>query len=258
MNNSKKHAICQLAICPLRVSASDESEIVSQLMFGDFVTVLTDGKPWIKIKNHSDGYEGWVDFKQLKFIDKSTFNNSINEAPVVVGNAQLNLNGPFGKLTIFLGSVLPFFTNNSCQIGHDIYTILPPNVLVNASAKNLHELCNAYLNAPYLWGGKSLYGIDCSGLTQNVFKAIGIQVSRDASQQVNEGLSVKWDERQDYDVVFFTTHSEKVTHVGILVKKNEIIHAHGRVRIDKCDEQGIFNSEQEKYTHQFHSIKRWI
>lgn len=250
------YAICQLSVCPLRSSASDESEIVSQLVFGDFVTVLTEGQPWIQVKNYADDYEGWMDFKQLKFIDELTFKKGTKNFPVVVGNGQLDLDGPYGKITVFLGATLPFFSQNTCQIGDDHYTLSSP--LIDAGPKNLPELCLIYLNAPYLWGGKSLYGIDCSGLTQNIFKAIGIQAPRDASQQVDEGMTIKWDEREIHDVIFFTVSSEKVTHVGILVNKDEIIHAHGRVRIDRCDRTGIFNLEQNKYTHQYHSTKRWL
>ena len=253
---SNTHAICQLAVCPLRANASDEAEMVSQLLFGDYVTILTDGKPWIKVINHSDGYEGWMDFKQVKFIDEKAFHNGVNTAHPIVGNPQLTLIGPFGNMIVFLGSTLPYFDGSTCKIGADDYVVAESLKLVNA--QDLPFLCQSYLNAPYLWGGKSLFGIDCSGLTQNIFKSIGIQVPRDASQQVDFGEAVNWTDRKPYDVVFFTTSSTKITHVGILVNQNEIIHAHGRVRIDSCDDTGIYNDEQDQYTHKFHSLKRWL
>ncbi|MFK8044579.1 MAG: NlpC/P60 family protein [Crocinitomicaceae bacterium] len=255
MSKLKQYAICQLAVCPLRAVASDEAEMVTQLVFGDYVTILEDGKPWIKIKNSADQYEGWMDFKQLKFIEESEFLNGIKQTSVVVGNSQLLLEGPFGPLTIFLGASLPNFDGDNCMIGTDSYTL--KNKLFNAKKSDIVALSKAYLNAPYLWGGKSLFGIDCSGLTQSVFKAIGVQVARDTSEQVKHGDTIKWEDRDVNDVVFYTTSSNRVTHVGILVHKNEIIHAHGRVRIDKCDEKGIYNAEQDKYTHMHHSIKRW-
>jgi len=255
MTEINQYAICQLAVCPVRSAATDEAEIVTQLVFGDYVTVLENGNPWVKVKNNADGYEGWMDFKQLKFITASGFLNGTKQPPIVVGNPQLELEGPFGPLTIFLGASLPHFDSEKCTIGTDIYTL--KNKLFVAKQTDIVALGKAYLNAPYLWGGKSLFGIDCSGLTQNIFKAVGIQVPRDASEQVKHGETIKWKDRAANDVVFYTTSSSRVTHVGILVNKNDIIHAHGRVRIDKCDEKGIYNAEQKKYTHAHHSIKRW-
>ena len=256
MNITKTHAICQLAVCPLRSSATDESEIVSHLVFGEYVTVLSDSSPWVRIKNHADGYVGWMDFKQLKFITESEFLKGVKKIPVTVGNSQLKLDGPHGLLTVFLGASLPFYDGEKCMIGDELYFL--KDDFIKASIADIPTLCSAYLNAPYLWGGKSLFGIDCSGLTQNIFKAIGVQVPRDAYQQAEFGKSITWDKRQIHDIVFLTTSTKKVTHVGILVGLNEIIHAHGRVRIDSCDQTGIFNKEQDKYTHSFHSIKRWI
>jgi len=255
MSNSNTHAICQLTICPLRASASDESEIVSQLIFGDYVTILTDSKPWVQVRNEADGYEGWVDFKQLKFISKADFKKGTEIDHVTVANPQLILKGPFGNLIVFLGTTLPFYDGEVCRIGNDTYTL--QSSLIKVSSKDISALSMDFLNAPYLWGGKSLFGIDCSGLVQIVFKVIGIQAPRDASQQVHIGDTISWNNRKINDIVFYTVSSSKVTHVGILIHENEIIHAHGRVRIDRCDENGIFNSEQKRYTHHFHSIKRW-
>jgi len=250
-----KYGICNLAVAPIRQSASDESEIVSQLVFGDFVKVLKKNKPWIKVKNHSDNYEGWMDFKQLVYIDSETYNKGIEAMHQPVNSKTLELTGPHGNLTVFLGASLPFFDGKECQLGNEIYTI--NKEIKKVSYKDIKILSEYYLNAPYLWGGKSMFGIDCSGLVQNVFKAINIQVPRDAFKQVLIGTNIDWNERQIGDIVFYTTSTNKVTHVGILVTKDEIIHAHGRVRIDLADEKGIYNDEQKKYTHHFYSVKRW-
>ena len=251
-----QYGICNLAVTPLRASASDESEIVSQLVFGDFIEILEDGRPWIRVRNQFDGYEGWMDFKQVVYISEAEYEAGITIQHPVVNTKTCELEGPFGLLTIFLGAGLPYLENGKCRLGDQIYELkqaLPP-----ISTKDVVKLSKYYLNAPYLWGGKSMYGIDCSGLVQNVYKAVGIGLPRDASQQVSGGKTINWSGRQVGDLIFYTTSSDKVTHVGILVSRDEIIHAHGRVRIDHVDSKGIYNDEQDKYTHKHHSIKRFI
>lgn len=249
------HGISNLATTPLRAAADDGAEMVSQLVFGDFVEVLSFDRPWIKVRNHSDGYEGYMDFKQLVYISEETYQEGISTAWPVVSVPQLTLAGPFGPLTIFLGAQLPFFDGTKSVLENQMYT---PEITPTTQVLSITELCQHYLNAPYLWGGKSLYGIDCSGLTQNIYRAAGVQIKRDASQQVLEGKAIDWADRQAGDAVFYTTSSEKVTHVGILLSADEVIHAHGRVRIDRTDETGIFNAEQDRYTHNHHSIRRYI
>ncbi|MFD1552302.1 hydrolase Nlp/P60 [Putridiphycobacter roseus] len=256
MNTNKSHAICLLSVCPLRASENDAAEMVSQLIFGDYVTILTAGRPWVKVRNESDGYEGWMDFKQLKFIDEATFQAGIKRKDPVVANTQLIVEGPYGEMTIMSAATLPFFDGLSCKIAEAEYVLKQP--LIQAKKTDLFKIAQSYLNTPYLWGGKSFFGIDCSGLVQNIFKTLQINAPRDASQQVKFGTPIAWEKREAFDLVFFTTSSDKVTHVGVLLDKNSILHAHGRVRIDTCDEKGIFNAEQQKYTHSYHSIKRWI
>ncbi len=251
-----KYGICNLATTPIRSQASDESEIVSQLVFGDFVQILSIDKPWIKIKNNFDGYVGWMDFKQLIYISQKDYLNGTTTNHPVVANKTLNLTGPHGSLTIFSGASLPFLTDQKLSLGDETYVLNEP--LLKVDVNHIEKLCLDYLNAPYLWGGKSVYGIDCSGFTQNIFKILGINIPRDASEQVLIGEDIQWENRKKNDVVFYTTSSNKVTHVGILISGNEVIHAHGRVRIDKSDKKGIYNIEQEKYTHNYHSLKRWI
>ncbi len=251
-----KYGICNLAIAPIRSEASDESEIVSQLLFGDHVEILIDGQPWIRVKNHFDGYSGWMDFKQLVFIDRETYHKGIGVKHFPVVSKTLSLTGPKGEISILLGSSLPFFNGETCQLGSETYEV--NESVETASYSDIKRLSQYFLNAPYLWGGKSVYGIDCSGLVQNIFKAINISLPRDASQQViTESKNIQWSDRLVGDVAFYTTSSDKVTHVGILISKDEIIHAHGRVRIDFADLKGIYNDEQDKYTHKFHSLKRF-
>jgi len=251
--NITSHGICNLTVTPLRAEADDASEIVSQLLFGDFVKVLEVNVPWIKIKNSSDNYEGWMDFKQLHYIDENEFNNGILTQHFVVKQPLVLVDGPFGIQTVLLGSSLPFLDDKSFKIGKEDYYVISELDKGNQTPLGYAEL---YLNTPYLWGGKSLFGIDCSALIQNSFKIVGINLPRDASQQVFEGEDIQWEDRQTGDLVYFKSKSGKVTHVGILADENNIIHAHGRVRLDKIDHKGIWNEELDWYSHLTYCVKR--
>jgi len=247
------HGICNLAVTPLRASASDESEIESQLLFGDYVTILEKGAPWIKVKNHTDGYVGWMDFKQLVYINEQEFNKGISTNHPVLTQRILQLEGPNGDITIMFGSSLPFLANGRITLGTETYDT---RAIIDNTKRSTVDYFKTYLNTPYLWGGKSIFGIDCSGIVQNCFKAIGIDLPRDASKQVFIGEDIKWEDRQIGDLVYFISSNGKVTHVGLLVELNQIIHAHGRVRQDKIDEKGIWNNDLEWHSHLFHSVKR--
>ncbi len=251
--NITTHGVCNLTVAPLRAKADDASEIVSQLLFGDYVKVLEVNVPWIKVKNHQDNYEGWMDFKQLQYVDENIYLKGINTKHFVVKQPLILVDGALGIQTVLLGSTLPFLDDKSFKIGNNDYYVISDLETPVQSPLVYAEL---YLNTPYLWGGKSLFGIDCSALIQNCFKIVGINLPRDASKQVFEGDEVQWKDRQTGDLVFFKSKSGKVTHVGLLVDEHQIIHAHGRVRIDKIDEKGIWNNHLQWYSHLTYMVKR--
>ena len=247
------HGICQVSIAPVRASASDEAEIVTQLLFGDYVEIIESGQPWIKIYFPADDYEGYMDFKQLLYISPAEFErDSIKKHPVLT-KGSLQINGPIGVQHIIFGSNLPNLNNGRISMGGQEFEIDP---ILNYSS-SLVDTSLLYLGTPYLWGGKGIYGIDCSGFTQIVAKVHGISLARDCSKQVLQGTNVKFEEIKVGDFIYFINKNKVVHHVGIVTSPNEIIHASGHVRIDKFDEKGIYREDLKKYTHQYHSTKRF-
>ena len=250
----KDFGIANLSVAPIRAAASDESEIVTQILFGDLVTIIEKGQPWIHVRLEGENYEGWMDFKQLSYLDQDEFNTLKNGDVTYVQDPLLPMVGPRGQQNVMLGAALRNLNGKDLIYGHEIYTL---NQLPNQFDTDLITTSKAYLNTPYLWGGKSIFGIDCSGLIQNVFKVFGTLLPRDASQQVFEGEAIDFEDRQPGDVPFFINSKGKVHHVGILTNSNTIVHAAGCVREDPFDEKGIYREDLDTYTHHYHSIRRY-
>lgn len=250
--------ICNLAIIPLRFEPSDKSEIVSQVLFGEHFEILEQLKQWSKIKLQYDDYEGWVDSKQYQTISESEYNQLSDD--VIVLNADLleYITSPNNLLLpIPLASSLSFLNHSNINIsnfnfeGTKISGIKTKDCILNTAFM--------YLNAPYLWGGKTPFGIDCSGFTQMVYKLNGYKLLRDASQQSKQGEALSFiEESEPGDLAFFDNEEGNIIHVGIIMNDNYIIHASGKVRIDRLDHLGIYNAEVNKHTHKLRVIKKII
>ena len=248
------YGFCHLSIVPLREQASDSSQMCSQLLFGDVFEILEmPAENWIRIRNAYDSYEGYMDPKQQKPIALEEF-KSLSQLQLV--------NDRSTRITTSEGIMqLPpacSFDEEDLKIKDFSYS-LPPQLISfdNNPLHNVSQIAEGFLNSPYLWGGKTPYGIDCSGLTQSVFKILGIKIKRDASQQATQGKTINFlQEAEPGDLAFFDNNEGHITHVGILLSTSEIIHASGKVRIDSIDHQGIYNSERGKYTHKLRLIKR--
>ncbi len=237
----KKYGICQLSVVPVRKSPVSTSEMVTQILFGEIFSIVKYEKKWSKVFNEFDNYQGWINNSQIKFIEKKDFELIKSNMPVYCLDMKgyvKNINKEI--ISVPLGSLI-----SSCIFLKNIYF---GNTSIS-SKNNIIKNAKLFLNAPYLWGGRIPYGIDCSGFSQIVYKIQGIKINRDASQQVIQGKKKDIKSLSNGDLAFFGDSIEKVTHVGIMLNKNEIIHAYGKVRIDKINHKGIINSETKKITH---------
>lgn len=249
-----KYAICQVSVAPMRAEDSDRSELVSQCLFGEKVEILTTKKNWIKIQSDYDGYQGWADAKQFFELTADEYQNAKNDCYALdTFNLAVENDHP---LTLPLGAHLPNLDQGIIQIGQKQITYLGDFGKGNFTKAQLIELSMLYLNTPYLWGGKSVFGIDCSGLVQQVYKLCGIHLPRDAYQQAELGDALSFVEEAEVgDLAFFDNAEGKIIHVGMVLPEHKIIHAHGKVRIDPLDSTGIFNTDSQNYSHKLRVIK---
>ena len=250
--------ICNLAIIPIRFEPSDKSEIVSQILFGEHFEILEQLKQWSRIKMQFDEYEGWVDSKQYQVISESDFDLLSNEAIILNGDLVEYITTPTNLLIpIPLGASLSFL--NDSEINTSNYNFEGTRISGTKPKENIIDTAFLYLNAPYLWGGKNPFGIDCSGFTQMVYKLNGYKLLRDASQQAMQGEALSFiEESEPGDLAFFDNEEGNIIHVGIIMENNYILHASGKVRIDRLDHLGIYNAEINKHTHKLRVIKKII
>jgi len=257
-----KFGICLLSVVPVRAESSDKAEICTQILFGEIVAVTASWNNWIKIRVLDDNYEGWIDRKQIREISGSEFARMSKEKIRFTKELVGVIHDDRGSVQpILFGSSIRNADNNQFECCGRTFTFIgelsdPEKKPV---ASGIIEDAMLFLNSPYLWGGKSPFGIDCSGLTQVIFKANSIHILRDAAQQATQGETISLiDESGAGDLAFFDNEEGIITHVGLLCSKHEIIHASGKVRIDKIDHIGIYNAESQKYTHNLRTIKRLI
>lgn len=250
--------ICNLAIVPLRFEPSDKSEQVSQLLFGEHFKIIEQNPKWIYVELAYDGYKGWIDSKQFQSITEEQF-NFLNNIPNVLSADLIEyISTPINQLIpISLGSSLSFLDND--DINESKFSFDGIKVCGIKGKSELIKTAFMYLNAPYIWGGKSPFGIDCSGFTQMVYKLNGYQLFRDASQQASQGEPLSFiEESEPGDLAFFDNEEGKIIHVGIMMDDNYIIHASGKVRIDRLDHLGIYNVDTGRHTHKLRVIKKII
>ena len=244
-----------LSVIPIRELPSDKSEMTTQLIFGEHYKILEQRKKWSRIKIAYDKYIGWISNNQIHIIDKDEYDKLEKEIATLTTDILDIIKGESNQ-PIVIGSVLPTYKSDHALIKNKMYKFLGKKTQGFSEKKHLINNALIFLNSPYLWGGRTPFGIDCSGFTQIVYRLQGINIPRDAYQQAEVGNTLSFiDESEEGDLAFFDNSEGEITHVGIIMNNNNIIHASGKVRIDKLDQQGIFNIEKKIHTHKLRIIK---
>lgn len=248
-----QYGICPLSIIPVRTGPEEICEMTTQLLFGEHFRILESRKHWSKIRIAFDKREGWILNRQLDFITKEEFEDIQKKPKQYVGDLISYIERDNSMLIpIVLGS-----TTNTIKKGNIEQEGNP--VLKRQEKTNLIKTALLYLNAPELWGGKTPFGIDASGLTQMVYKINGYELLRGAEEQASQGIPLSFvEESEAGDLAFFDNSNGIIDHVGIIMDNNYIIHVNGTVRIDRLDHTGIFNNSLRNYTHKLRVIKKII
>ena len=274
-----EYVIANATVVPVRENPSEGAEQLTQLLFGEVCEVLDRLPRWTKIRSTLDGQEGWVDFKMVSPAS-SLIASSPHRLEAIVATPMAAATPMDGgaDLLLTLGTRLPNYSHGTFEVLGQQYLIDPTCVNITTAQRSTGEadlqqsdlqrsdlvtIAQSLLNAPYLWGGKNLMGIDCSGFTQVVYAAMGVNLLRNAREQITQGEVVSsLSDVQPGDLAFFD-HADRdpkatnISHVGLMLSPMEIIHCSGCVHIDTIDEQGI-HLPDGTLTHHLVQIKRYL
>ena len=248
-----QYGICTLSIVPVRSLPDDASEMVTQLLYGENFKILEERAKWSRIRIAFDSYEGWISNSQVSKIEEDLYEKFVDYERIYSADLIEFIGEESGNLNhIPMGAVLNHAAlMNHTFDGQTITGLKPKSGLIDTAI--------LYLNTPFLWGGKSPFGIDSSGLTQMVYMLNGYSLLRDSAQQAKQGEALSFiEESEPGDLAFFDDAEGNIIHVGLIMPDNYIIHADGKVRIDRIDHSGIFNMDLRKHTHKLRVIKKII
>ena len=256
-------AICNVSVMPLRKEPSHAAEQVSQLLFGEKAEVLEiNDKEWARIRCAWDDYEGWGKLSQIKLVQYKEYKKPIKFLSATHED-KLVISGE--PMWLALGSSLFNLKGKKIPNGNSIGIYKGKKIDIEkaeATGADIVQAAAMYMHAPYLWGGRTIAGIDCSGLSQMAYKLYNKVLPRDAWQQALEGTTVDFlQEAKDGDLAFFDNAEGKIIHVGVLLSNNKIIHAtdtSGRVVTDSIDQGGIISHQLRRRTHSLRLIKRYL
>jgi hypothetical protein len=247
------HKLAAVPVVPVRREPADRSEQITQWLYDEPLELLEEREKWSLLRSLIDGYEGWADNKQLRAAP-ATYVGQV----AFVHTSFTQLAGKNGSCWLPHGTRLLLDEKGFTPAGlfADNGQVLPA---LPATADSLEAHGRLYLGTSYLWGGRSIWGIDCSGLMQQLYRLHGVALPRDAYQQASVGETVHLiGEAKAGDLAFFDNEEGRIIHVGMVLPEGKILHASGQVRIDQLDHFGIFNSDQQRYSHQLRLITRVI
>ena len=248
-----REGICTCGFIPLRAEPAESAEMVSQLVFGERYRVLEEKPGWLRMEMKTDSYTGWMDAGLFTPAEEGFDPDSLVISPV----ARLEPGGAGHPILLPAGSLLPAFEGDTIFFRNRSYRFEGARMVPGKAQERFREAALNVLSVPYIWGGRSGFGFDCSGLTQYMCRLRNIFMPRDSSEQAGIGQTLSFPhEAEEGDLAFFDNEEGAIIHVGIFLERGLLLHAHGEVRIDPVDQQGIFNRDKQQYTHTLRLIKR--
>ena len=273
--HSTEYVINHCPVTPVREEPAHAAEQATQLLFGEVCEVLDRHSSWTKIRSTMDGQLGWVVSKMLTPVSEEAIRllgekrETNGESVVATPMAVVTDTKTGEQLMLTIGTRLPYYKKGTFEVLGKKYKIDPRCVYEvkgdrsEVKGEDVVRVAQSLLNVPYLWGGKNIMGYDCSGFTQTVYSVFGINLLRNAREQVTQGQVVgSLAEAQPGDLVFFAhldraPEATRITHVGMLISPTEVIHCSGCVHVDKIDETGI-RLANGKLSHHLVQIKRYL
>ena len=266
----KKFGVINLSVANIRYKPDHPAELATQAILGTPIKILKKGEDGFYLVQTPDGYIAWLDNDGIAFMTESEMNEWLSSPKVIYTNvygfsyseagenSQTVSDLVAGNLLKIIGEDVNYFLVNypdgrTAYIKKDVAKLFTEwYKALNPTGETILNTAYLFMGIPYLWGGTSTKGMDCSGFTKTVYFLNGIILERDASQQGNNGELVDtkdgWQNLQSGDLLFFGTKAkenknERITHVAIYIGDGDFIHAAGRVKINSLNSSKSTYSE---------------